>query len=137
MKCTTSSAEIKNRRCQPWRKMGSAFIPIDREFVLDKIKDAAEGKGDFDIEHRILRPDDTIRIIRSQGTLIRNNLGEPEKLIGVLHDITDQKQQEEQLREQEARMVEERVNHQRQIARATINTQEYERSEIGRSCVIM
>ncbi len=28
--------------------------------------------------------------------------------------------------------MEERVNHQRQIARATINTQEHERSEIGK-----
>jgi signal transduction histidine kinase len=84
------------------------------------------------MKHRIVRPDGTIRILRSQGQVIKNHLGEPEKLVGVLHDITDQKQAEEQLRQQEARLAEERVNHQRQIARATINTQEHERSEIGK-----
>lgn len=106
--------------------------PDDREYVFSRLQDTIDGKGDFDIEHRILRPDGTIRIIHSQGQLVRNHLGEPDKLIGVVHDITSQKQAEEQLRQQEARLAEEKVNHQRQIARATINTQEYERSEIGK-----
>jgi PAS domain S-box-containing protein len=109
-----------------------AFIhPDDKEYVLMNLQQATE-EGDFDMEHRIVRPDGTIRILRSQGQVIKNHLGEPEKLVGVLHDITDQKQAEEQLRQQEARLAEERVNHQRQIARATINTQEHERSEIGK-----
>jgi signal transduction histidine kinase len=70
--------------------------------------------------------------VHMQGRLLRNHLGEPEKVIGVVHDITNQKQAEEQLRQQAARMLEEKINHQRQIARATINTQEKERSEIGK-----
>jgi two-component system sensor histidine kinase UhpB len=106
--------------------------PDDREYVLLNLQHAAEGKGDFDMEHRIIRPDGTMRILHSQGQLIRNHLGEPDKLVGVLQDITDQKHAEEQLRQHEARLAEERVNHQRQIARATINTQEHERSEIGK-----
>jgi PAS domain S-box-containing protein len=106
--------------------------PDDKEYVIANIQNTINGNGDFDIEHRIIRPDGTIRILHSQGQLIRDHLGEPEKLVGVLHDITDQKQAEEQLRQQEKRLAEERVNHQRQIARATINTQEHERSEIGK-----
>lgn len=106
--------------------------PDDSEYVLNNIRNTVGGNGDFDLEHRILRPDGTIRIIHSQGQLLKNHLGEPEKLVGIVHDITNQKQAEEQLRQQEAKMMEERVNHQRQIARATINTQEYERSEIGK-----
>ncbi|AEV99827.1 hypothetical protein A4D02_25925 [Niastella koreensis] len=104
----------------------------DMEYVLNSIKDTIEGKGDFDIEHRIIRPDGNTRIIHSQGQLIKNNLGEPEKLIGVVHDVTSVKQAEEQLRNHEAALAEERVEHQRQIARATINTQEKERSDIGK-----
>jgi PAS domain S-box-containing protein len=104
----------------------------DRKYVFSKIQDTIDGKGDFDVEHRIVRPDGSIRIIHSQGQLLRDHLGEPERLIGVVHDITNQKEAEEQLRRQEAKLTEERVNHQRQIARATINTQEYERSEIGK-----
>jgi PAS domain S-box-containing protein len=104
----------------------------DMEYVLNSIKDTIEGNGDFDIEHRIVRPDGSLRIIHSQGQLIKNNLGEPEKLIGVVHDITNVKNAEEQLRNHEARLAEERVEHQRLIARATINTQEKERSDIGK-----
>jgi PAS domain S-box-containing protein len=104
----------------------------DMEYVLNSIKDTIEGNGDFDIEHRIIQPDGSTRIIHSQGELIKNNLGEPEKLIGVVHDITSLKHAEEQLRNHEARLAEEKVEHQRQIARATINTQEKERSEIGK-----
>ncbi|MBO9204130.1 MULTISPECIES: sensor histidine kinase [Niastella] len=104
----------------------------DMEYVLNSIKDTIEGKGDFDLEHRIVRPDGSLRIIHSQGQLIKNNLGEPEKLIGVVHDITNVKQAEDQLRQHEADLAEERVEHQRLIARATINTQEKERSDIGK-----
>ena len=110
----------------------STLHPDDSEYVVNSIKDTIEGKGDFDIEHRVVRPDGSTRIIHSQGQLIKNNLGEPEKLIGVVHDITNVKQAEEKLRQQEAKLTEERVEHQRQIARATINTQEKERSEIGK-----
>jgi PAS domain S-box-containing protein len=110
----------------------SIIHPDDRQYVLSCIYNTAAGNGDFDMEHRIVRPDGNIRIIHSQGQLCRNRLGEPEKVIGVLHDITCQKQAEEQLRHHEARRLEEKVEHQRQIARATINTQEKERSEIGK-----
>jgi PAS domain S-box-containing protein len=106
--------------------------PDDTEYVMNSIKATIEGGGDFDLEHRTIRPDGSIRIIHSQGQLIRNHLGEPEKLIGVVHDITKEKEAEEQIRQHEARLAEEKVNHQRQIARATINTQEKERSEIGK-----
>jgi PAS domain S-box-containing protein len=117
----------------PTMEQQTAFIhPDDKEYVLMNLQRAVEGKGDFDMEHRIIRPDGTIRILHSQGQLIRNHLGESDKLVGVLQDITNQKHAEEQLRQQEARLAEERVNHQRQIARATINTQEHERSEIGK-----
>ncbi|WP_207514064.1 sensor histidine kinase [Longitalea luteola] len=117
----------------PAKKMDMSIVhPDDREFVGARIKDTVDGKGDFDIEHRIVRPDGEVRIIHSQGQLVKNHLGEPEKLIGVVHDITNQKHAEEQLRQQEARLAEEKVNHQRQIARNTINTQEKERSEIGK-----
>jgi PAS domain S-box-containing protein len=106
--------------------------PDDLENVLAKMKDIVDEKREFDLEFRCILPNGNIRIIHSQGTVIKNHLGEPEKLIGVVHDITSQKQAEEKLRQQEATMLEEKLNHQRQIARATINTQEKERSDIGK-----
>lgn len=106
--------------------------PDDRQYVLARMKDVVAEKREFDLEFRSVQPNGSIRIIHSQGQVIKNQRGEPEKLIGVVHDITSQKQAEEKLRQQEARMLEEKINQQRLIARATINTQEKERSEIGK-----
>jgi PAS domain S-box-containing protein len=110
----------------------SVVHPDDLERVLASMKEVVERKGEFDLEFRSVQPNGAIRIIHSQGQVLTNHLGEAEKLIGVVHDITSQKQAEEKLRQQEARMLQEKVDHQRQIARATINTQEKERSEIGK-----
>jgi two-component system sensor histidine kinase UhpB len=109
----------------------SVIHPDDMEYVLGCIQEAVDDKGDFDFEFRSPQPN-CMRIIHAQGQVIKNHLGEPVKLYGVAHDITSQKQAEEKLRQQEIRMLEEKVNHQRQITRATINTQEKERSEIGK-----
>jgi PAS domain S-box-containing protein len=117
----------------PTMKQRLAIVhPYDLEYVLAAMRNVIDGKREFDLEFRSILPNGSIRIIHSQGQVIKNQRGEPEKLIGVVHDITSQKQAEERLRQQEARMLEEKVNHQRQIARATINTQEKERSEIGK-----
>jgi PAS domain S-box-containing protein len=108
----------------------SVVHPDDLEYVLSSIQEAVDDKGDFDFEFRSSQP--SMRIIHAQGTVIKNHLGEPVKLYGVAHDITSQKQAEEKLRQQEIRMLEDKINNQRQITRATINTQEKERSEIGK-----
>lgn len=110
----------------------SVIHPDDLEYVLTCIQEAVDGKGDFDFEFRSPQPNGSNRIIHAQGQVIRNHLGEPVKLYGVGHDITSQKQAEEKLRQQEISMLEEKIDHQRQITRATINTQEKERSEIGK-----
>ncbi|THU39658.1 PAS domain S-box protein [Niastella caeni] len=115
-----------------WEQRLEVIHPDDLEYVLGRIQDAIDNKQSFDLEFRCRRPDGSIRIIHSQGELIKNNLGEPVKLIGAAHDITNHKQAEEKLRLQEARMLEEKVNSQRQMARSTINTQEKERSDIGK-----
>jgi PAS domain S-box-containing protein len=106
--------------------------PDDRQKVLASIQKAIDKKGEFDLEYRSVRPNGDIRIIHSQGQVVKNHMGEAEKLIAVVHDITNQKQAEEQLRNHEARLLEEKINYQRHIARNTINTQEKERSEIGK-----
>jgi PAS domain S-box-containing protein len=83
----------------------ASIHPDDMDMVLAAMQATIEGKGDFDIERRIVQPNGNIRIIHSHGQLIRNRLGEPEKVIGMAHDITSQKQAESQLRQQEADMI--------------------------------
>ena len=79
--------------------------PDDHDYLVTALKRSFEGKEEFEFERRIIQPNGAMRIIHSQGQLIRNRLGEPEKYIGVAHDITSQKQAEDQLRQQEADMI--------------------------------
>ncbi len=72
-------------------------------------------QGNSDEEYRIVRPDGSVRWIRDRGFLVRNNAGQPIRLVGVAEDVTDRKQAEaerEQLlaREQAAREQAESAN---------------------------
>ncbi len=54
-------------------------------------------------EHRIIRPDGTVRWIHANATTRRNAAGRPIRMVGVNFDITERKQAEAKLRENEAR----------------------------------
>ncbi|MCG5526666.1 PAS domain-containing protein, partial [Ectothiorhodospira haloalkaliphila] len=98
-----------------WRATHEAFMslvhPEDRERVQLAV-DAALAGDAYDIEHRILRPDGTIRIVRERGKVEFDDAGRPLQMIGTVHDITDRKWQEEELRRRELR-----YRHAQQAAR--------------------
>ena len=54
-------------------------------------------------EHRIFRPDGTVRWIHANATTRRDTAGRPIRMVGVNFDITERKQAEAKLRESEAR----------------------------------
>ncbi len=45
----------------------------------------------YDIEHRVVLPDGEIRYVREQGEIERDVSGSPLYMIGIVHDITEQK----------------------------------------------
>jgi PAS domain S-box-containing protein len=53
------------------------------------------GQGDCNIEYRIIRPDGTVRWIRSQASLVLNQAGQPYRIAGIAEDITERKQRED------------------------------------------
>jgi PAS domain S-box-containing protein len=57
----------------------------------------------YDIEYRVFRPDGTERIVHSQGDVTWDESGKPLRQFGVLQDITQLRQAEEELRESEER----------------------------------
>jgi PAS domain S-box-containing protein len=57
----------------------------------------------YDVEYRIVRPDAGERIVHSQGDVTWDESGRPLRQFGVLQDITDLRQAEEELRESEER----------------------------------
>ena len=71
----------------------------DYDFVTHEVEKAmdANGQGNYDIKFRIKRRDGAVRWIRSQGKVYFNNQKIPERFIGTVLDITDDKQAKEQL----------------------------------------
>ena len=67
-----------------------------------EIQMAIRGEKDFDTEFRVVWPDGTIRIIKAQAIVQRNESGKSINLIGTNWDITDQKNAEKVLMESEA-----------------------------------
>ncbi|MEE3717242.1 PAS domain S-box protein [Tumidithrix elongata RA019] len=67
------------------------------------IQQALQGEKEFDPEFRVVRPDSSIRDIKANAFVYRNDHGEPQRMIGVNFDITNRKQTEAEL---ERRVIE-------------------------------
>jgi PAS domain S-box-containing protein len=100
--------------------------PDDREFVKRAVHEALFESKPYSIDHRIILPDGTIRIVHEQAEITFNEAGKPIRMIGTVQDLTDSKKAEdelkksyEQLRELSAHLQsvreEERTNVAREI----------------------
>jgi PAS domain S-box-containing protein len=76
--------------------------PEDRSFVQERLNSAISERNGFDLEHRILLPDGSIRYVQSVGRHILNPSGEVDDYIGTTMDITDRKRAAEELQRHEA-----------------------------------
>ncbi|MGE5492210.1 MAG: PAS domain S-box protein [Actinomycetota bacterium] len=84
--------------------------PDDRERVMAKIAAATDPKiaADFEDEHRLVRPDGTLRWVRAKGrTFFAGDNGEcrPVGCAGVVIDITESRTYQEALAESRARLA--------------------------------
>ena len=78
--------------------------PEDRAKVAEAAAAALSPGGPrYDVEYRVVRPDGTLRVIHSQGDVTWDDSGRALRQFGVLHDITELKQTERELRASEAR----------------------------------
>ncbi len=72
--------------------------PDDRAAVEQANRDVAEGRGPTTLEYRVLRPDGSVRTVRAEGAdLETDDHGRPRRLSGIVQDITERKQWEQQL----------------------------------------
>ncbi len=67
------------------------FHPDDRHLLRAAIDDVNHEADSYDFEHRIVRPDGEVRWIHRRGEAVRGEGGEPLRMIGTVHDITEQK----------------------------------------------
>lgn len=79
--------------------------PDDRDRLMRILDGALHEHSPYDFEHRIVRPDGSVRVVHRQARIILDEDGEPLRMIGTVHDVTERKQAEERLRFQ-ARLME-------------------------------
>lgn len=75
--------------------------PEDVEAVRACVADAIREHTVYRIDHRIVRPDGEIRWVLEQGEVEYDAVGAPLRVIGVVHDITERKNAERALRDNE------------------------------------
>ncbi|AKD54200.1 sensor histidine kinase [Spirosoma radiotolerans] len=77
----------------------SHIHPDDRQRVTDQLTQAIEQQGIYDTDFRIIRDDGTLRWMSGYGRITEEVDGRPSRMSGVMFDITDRKQAEEELKE--------------------------------------
>jgi PAS domain S-box-containing protein len=71
--------------------------PEDRDPVLDAVARATESAAPFEFDHRIVRPDGTVRTVHGRGRAIVDRSGAVVRMIGSAQDITERKRDEERI----------------------------------------
>jgi PAS domain S-box-containing protein len=71
--------------------------PEDREIMLRAVNGALKGERRYDVEYRVIRPNDEVRFVHSSGDVIKDEAGQPRRMFGTVQDITDRKRAEEAL----------------------------------------
>ncbi len=72
---------------------GTTFItgvhPDDRKKVLETWSNAVKTRGGYEIDHRVIRPDGSTRIVRERAEVICDSDLKPVRVIGTVQDITE------------------------------------------------
>jgi len=66
-------------------------FPADRPGVVQAMTCTLEDRAEYEVEHRIVLPDNAIRWVKTRGRTFVNARNEVERIVGVAIDITDQK----------------------------------------------
>jgi PAS domain S-box-containing protein len=85
--------------------------PDDVDLLKNVLERAAQGGSDFDLEHRLLMADGSIKHLHDLAHCLRDEAGN-EEVVGAIMDITERKVAEEAIRRSEAYLAEaQRISH--------------------------
>ena len=73
--------------------------PDDREALRAARSASLEHDKPYDVEHRIVRTDGSVRWVHECASIERDSSGRPLRMIGTVQDITQRRQLEDQLRQ--------------------------------------
>jgi PAS domain S-box-containing protein len=86
--------------------------PEDRVRVQQAIDRVSQDTRDFDVEHRLLMPDGSVKHVQVVGHLLETGRPGKTELVGAITDITERKRAEAALRQTEAYLEEaQRLSH--------------------------
>lgn len=80
--------------------------PEDRQAVIEAVNACVERDAPYEIEHRVVWPDGTVRWLLERGAVVRDAVGKPVQMLGVVQDIDDRKRAELALAERERQLRE-------------------------------
>ncbi len=68
--------------------------PDDRNYTETILHKAVLGQAEYDVEFRVIHPDQSIHFIKAYGVVVRDANGNPQSMIGINFDISDRKKAE-------------------------------------------
>jgi len=92
-----------NDNLQTFENWQSFIHPDDFDYVMKMTKDSEASLTNNTFFHRIVRRDGTVRHVYSQSQYELNEEGKPIGVYGVVHDITELKEHEEEIRKSNER----------------------------------
>lgn len=75
--------------------------PEDRGRVMAAVDAALYQGASYDIDHRIVRPDGTVRTVHERAEVLRDDEGKAIRMVGSVQDVTEARQLEGQLHQRE------------------------------------
>jgi PAS domain S-box-containing protein len=76
-----------------WKEL---IHPDDYPQVSQAATEALQGGPRYDVKYRVVQPSGDIRFVHSLGNVIRDESGRPRRLFGIMQDITERVQLEEE-----------------------------------------
>ena len=93
--------ESSESSAAPFGAMLRVVHPDDQPAVAEAITAAIEKSAPWDIEFRVVHPDGNVRWVMGKGEVLRDEGGQPARLLGVNVDITDRRRADEAARASE------------------------------------
>jgi PAS domain S-box-containing protein len=85
-----------------WKDRMPRMHPEDRAKVQEIKERAISEKSDYEVEHRIILPDGTVKYTQTVGHPVLNASGDVEQFVCTMMDVTERKHAEEALRQAQA-----------------------------------
>ncbi|RPD47856.1 PAS domain S-box protein [Hymenobacter sediminis] len=81
----------------PFQVIKDAIHPDDFACVSEALQRSSREHAPFDLEHRVVWPDGTVRHVSAVGKIVQSAPGHPGRFVGLMRDITQRREAEEEL----------------------------------------